>query len=213
MPKRTISEKESGIREESPDVVIVYKGEKALVWESQDYYGDDDSVEFTLLPDVKEEFNREYARRVFGDWEQSRKTKADEKAWGDMVKDRIDRSPTADGRLPMVEVYEVDGTKLWDGKEQFSMWMEKHGAKMLPKPDKQASGINFEMPKTLVEADGDTLKKLWEHSFGAKMPAGMKYDHARECLVPRMTEDQITDVLESEFAHDPDMSGYEKKPR
>lgn len=213
MPKRTISEREEGIREEAPDVIIIYKGDKPLIWESQNYYGDGDSVEFTLLPDVKEEFNREYAKAVFGDWTLTRKTKAEDKLWGEMIKDRIDRSPTCDGRIPMVEVYEVDETKLWDGYEQFAAWMEKHGAKLLPKPDTKGSGIKFEMPQLLVDADGDTIKKLWEHSFGVKKPAGLSYSHAKEILMTRLDESQIADVLKAEFEHEPDMSQYEKPVR
>lgn len=217
MPKRTLSEKEEGIREEAPDVVIIYKGENPLIWESQDYYGDNDTVEFTLIPGVKEEFNRGYAKAVFGDWELKKATKAEQKLWADMVKDRIDRSPTCDGRLPMVEIYEADGKelgpKLWDAYEEFNEWIKRHGAKMLPRPDKKASGINYEMPKVLIEADSDTLKKLWEHSFKAKLPAGLKHSDARAILVPRLTEEQIADVLKGEFEHEPDMSGYDRKER
>ena len=214
MPKRTISEKTSGEFTESPDVVIIYKGDDTLVWESQNYYGDGDSVEFTLLPGEKEEFSRDYAKAVFGDWELKKNTKAEQKLWGDMIKDRIDRSPTSDGRIPMVEIYESDGAKVWDGYEQFSEWMEKHGAKMLPKPDTKASGIAFEMPAILVEADGDTLKKLWEHSFkGSKMPPALKHSDARDILLARLTEEQIADVLKGEFEHEPDMTQYERKPR
>lgn len=213
MPKRTISEKKKGEFVESPDVFIIYRGDVPLIWESQNYYGDGDSVEFTLLPGVKEEFNREYAKQVCGDWELPKNTKAEQVIWGAMIKDRIDRSPTCDGRIPMVEVYESDGTKVWDGHEQFGEWMEKHGAKMLPRPDKKASGIDYEMPAVLAEADGDTIKKLWEHSFKVKKPVGLSYDHAREILVPRLTEEQIADVLKGEFEHEPDMSKYDRKPR
>ncbi len=213
MPKRTISEKEEGIREESPDVIIIYKGDKPLVWESQDYYGDNDSVEFTLLPKIKEEFNRGYAKAVFGDWDLPRKTKADEKAWADMIKDRIDRSPTCDGRLPMVEIYEVDDTKLWDAHEQFNAWMEKHGAKLLPKPDTKGSGIKFEMPRLLVEADGEALKKLWKHKFGVAMPVGQKHDISREILVNMLGVNEMVDVLKTEFEHEPDMTKYDRSDR
>ncbi len=218
MPKRTISEKEEGIREGAADVVISYKGEVPLVWESQNYYGDGDSVEFTLLPDVKEEFNREYAKAVFGDWELEKGTKKEQKLWADMIKDRIDRSPTSDGRVPMVEVYEADGKelglKLWDGYEEFGEWMEKHGAKMLPRPDKK-SGVTVEMPKILAEADGNTLKALWEHKFkGGKLPAGMKHSDARDILLNMLDVNEIADVLKELHAGpEPDMSQYDRKPR
>lgn len=216
MPKRTITEKDKGVREETPDVIVIFRGDESLVWESQNFHGDGDTVEFTLLPGVKEAFNAEYAKAVFGNWELPRVKKRDEKIWADMVKDRVDRSPSADGCLPMVEIYEAgegdkDDVKLWDAAVEFAHWIERHGATMLPKPNKK-SGITVEMPKILAEADGDTLKKLWLHSFkGSKMPPALSYADARSILVPRLSADQIADVLVAEFEKEPDMSQYDKK--
>lgn len=210
MPKRTITEKNEGIREETPDVIVVYQGDEPLVWESQNFTGDGDTIEFTLLPGKKESFSMAYAKQVFGNWELPRAKKQDEKVWADMIKDRVDRSPSADGCLPMVKIYDTEGNVLWDAGVEFAHWIERHGAKMLPRPDKK-SGVTVEMPKVLAEADGDALKALWLHSFKAKMPPSMSFEVARQCLLPRLNAEQIADVLAAEFEKIPDMSQYDKK--
>ncbi len=211
MPKRTITELDAGVREESPDVIIVLKSDEPLVWESQNFSGDGNTVEFTFLPGIKESFNQEYAKQVFGDWTLLRVKKRDERIWADMVKDRVDRSPSADGCLPMVEIYDEEGNLLWDAAVEFAHWIERHGPRLLPKPDSK-SGVTVEMPKILAEADGDALKRLWEHKFkGSKLPAGMKHEHARQILLNMLDADQIADVLAAEFEKEPDMSPYDKK--
>lgn len=209
MPKRTITEREKGLRDETPNVIVIYKGNEPLIWESQNFAGDGDSVEFTLLPDVKEEFSYEYARRVFGDWTIPKRTKKEQKEWADMIKDRVDRSPTANGCLPMVEIYDQDENLLWNAVKEFTQWIEQHGASMLPRPDKK-SGVSVKMPKVLAEADGDGLKKLWELKFKVKMPAGMQYNIAREILLNMLGADQIADALKPEFEREPDMSRFNK---
>jgi len=55
------------------------------------------------------------------------------------------------------------------------------------------------MPKVLINATHDQLKALWLESWGAKMPAGMSSEVARECLKPRMTANQMDDVIAKEF--------------
>jgi len=213
MPKRIITERKKGEKEEEPEVIVVYHGVEPLVWDNQNYAGDGDTMEFTLEPEVKETFPREYAKRIFGDWELPKKTKAERKEWADMVKDRVDRSPTCDGKLPMVVIFEQNGTELWDGPAEFSEWFERHGLKMLPRPDTKGSGIKFEMPVILKEADAATLRKLFEHAFGCKMPAGMKHEDAKKVLLAKLTPEQIADVLVDEFKVEPDMSQYETAKR
>ena len=209
MPKRTITELEEGVQETTPDVIVIYKGDEPLVWDNQNFNNDGNTVEFTLLPGVEEEFGQEHAKRVFGDWTMPKKNRTQEKLWADMIKDRCDRSPSLDGRLVMVEIYDEDKNLLWDAKLEYDQWMERHGAKLLARPDKK-SGITVKMPKILAEADGDMLKQLWFHSFDTKMPAGLQHAHARDILVVRLDADQIADVLVEEFAKEPDMSQYDK---
>ena len=209
MPKRTITEREGGFEEATADVIVIYDGIEDLVWENQNFNNDGDTIEFTLKPGVKEAFNFEHAKRVFGDWELPKAKRSQEKVWADMIKDRCDRSPSLDGRLVMVKIYDEEDNLLWDATKEYAHWMERHGAKMLPRPDKK-SGITVEMPKILAEADGDALKKLWLHSTGCKLPAGMKFALARDLLLPRLDESQIADVLSAEFEKEPDMSKYDK---
>lgn len=211
MPRRTISERETGVREESPDVVVVlHDGEKPIVWECQNYSGDFSTIEFTLLPGVEEAFPRGYGMEVFGNWEQPKGTKAEQRDWADMVKKRVDRSPTSDGRLPMVKILDADGSLLWDAKVEYSEWMAKHGAKLLPRPDTKGAGVKFEMPAILKDATGDQLKALWQEGFKETMPK-VKHETAKEILLARLTPEQISDVLVNEFEVEPDMSKYERK--
>jgi len=123
------------------------------------------------------------------------------KEWSAMIAYTIRRSPSLDGRLPHVRVYDQKDNLLWDAYAQMERWVE-HNSKLkdgFGRGKGSPLGGVVPMPEILKSATYDQLKKLWEESWGVKMPAGIQADVARECLKPRLTASQIQDVLAREY--------------
>jgi hypothetical protein len=203
MAQTYVENTESGIREEKAQVTVEYLGEEPLEWLCQNYVPKKD-VHFKLAPGEKDTFEYDYARRIFGDWEVvPEESREKEREWNGMIAYTRRRSPFGHDILPPVRIYDGKGELLWDTQVQMAKWLEKNKANKKafnPNLTEPSPLGNIPMPAILAEATHDQLKALWLESWkGQKMPAGMSSETARECLKPRMTATQITDVIAREY--------------
>jgi len=202
---------ETGARAEMPNVTIENCGNFTLHWVCQNYVPGKD-LEITLAPGEKDSFDYDYARRVFGDWEIDPAESPERRIeWNGMIAQTKRRSPSRDGKLPPVKVYDQSGDLLWDTAAQMEKWLVHNAAAVEMFAAPSGAPMKVEMPRVLKEADYKQIKALWLNSWGSKMPAGMSADVAKEALMPRMTAEQITDVLKEMYSGPaPDMSQYKK---
>ena len=208
----TTTQSESGAKAQLPHVTVENCGGFILHWVCQNYVEGKD-LAVTLEPGEKDKFEYDYARRIFGDWEVDPYASAESRIeWNGMIAHIKRKSPSCDGKLPQVKVYDHEGNLLWDAVAQMEEWL-KHNSKSKSAfaPPRGVPLANIEMPEILKNADHKQLKVLWLDSWGSKMPVGMKADVAKEALMPRMTASQITDVLKVHYSGDaPDMTQYVK---
>lgn len=203
---------ESGAQAELPNVIVENCGNFTLQWTCQNYVPNRD-LTFTLAPGEKDQFEYDYARRVFGDWKVDPNESPERRIeWNGMIAHTKRKSPSKDGKLPNVKVYDQNGNLLWDAAAQMKDWLEHNAGsrETFAAPGGPVIGAG-EMPKILRDASYPELKTLWLKSWGSKMPAGMKAEVAREALMPRMTAEQITEELKQHYSGPaPDMSRYTK---
>jgi len=182
------AQNEAGAKAEMPRVTVENCGNFTLHWKCQNYVPGKDCT-FGLEPGEKDQFEYDYARRIFGDWEvDPNESSAKRIEWNGMIAHTKRKSPSRDGKLPHVKVYDQSGEVIWDAAEQMKNWLE-HNSKSR-ETFAAPGGVplqNIEMPEILKNADHKQLKVLWEKSWGSKMPAGMKTEVAKEALMPRMT--------------------------
>jgi hypothetical protein len=188
-------------------VTVEYLGHTPIGWVCQNYVPKKNLV-VRLEPNEKDKFDYDYARRVFGDWEVDpdkaksaieRREKI--KEWNGMMGYTIRRSPSMDGKLPRVKIYDPDGNLLWDAHEQMGKWLE-HNAKEKDgflKAKGVPPGGPVEMPKILADATYAQLKTLWLAKFEHAMPAGIQAGVAKKALMPYLSAEQIEDVLRQEY--------------
>ena len=199
---------------ERPRVTVKYCGVEPLEWFCQ-HYTPDQHVQFSFEPGEEDKMEYNYARRVFGDWEVKPDESRDKlKEWSGMIAYTVRRSPSMDGKLAQVKIYDPDGNLLWDAEAQMERWLEynaKPSGGFAQQAQQKGFGGPVAMPEILAKASYDQLKKLWLQSWGSKMPAGIKGDVAKEVLKPRMTAEQIKDSLADLYSGpEPDMSKYHK---
>ena len=202
----------AGAKAEMPAVIVENCGNFTLKWICQNYVEGKD-LNVTLVPGEKDKFDYDYARRVFGDWEINPDESPEKRIeWNAMVAYTKRRSPSKDGKLPQVKVYDQNDDVLWDTAVQMAKWLEHNAASpeaFAPPPGAPLGDV--EMPAVLKDATHAQLKALWLGSWGSKMPAGMSSEVAKEALMPRMTAVQITDALAKMFSGPaPDMSQHKK---
>ena len=208
----TQTHREAGTKAEMPAVVVENCGNFTLKWTCQSYVPGKD-LNIILAPGEKDKFDYDYARRVFGDWKIDPSESSEKRIeWNGMIAYTKRRSPSKDGKLPQVKVYNQNGDLLWDTAEQMAKWLEHNAAS----PEVFAPPANaplgpVEMPAVLKDANEKQLKALWEKAWGSKMPPGIKRDVAKQAIMPRLTADQMTDVLEKMYSGpEPDMSQHKK---
>ena len=199
---------------ERPRVTVENCSNRKLEWLCQ-HYVPDKHLHFNFAPGEKDKMDYDYARRVFGDWEiNPDESRLKLKEWNGMMGYTIRRSPSGDGKLADVKIYDPDDNLLWDARVQMERWLEHNAVtgEAFAKINAPGSfGGPVAMPEILANATYDQLKVLWESSWGSKMPAGIKAEVARDCLLPRMTANQIKDALEELYSGPPpDMSQYSK---
>ena len=201
----------AGAKAEMPQVEVENCGNFTLKWTCQNYVESKD-LNVTLVPGEKDKFDYDYARRVFGDWDINPAESPEKRIeWNGMIAYTKRRSPSNDGKLPAVKVYDQNGDLLWDTAVQMEKWLAHNAAAIDTFAAPSGAPLKVEMPQVLKKADYKQLKAIWLKSWGSKMPAGMSADVAREALMPRMTADQITDVLKEMFSGPaPDMSQHKK---
>ena len=200
---QTYTQREAvGVKKQLPMVTIEYLGEKPLAWKCQEYVTGKD-LEICLVKGEKDKFDYDWSRRIFGDWEVNPDESPDKKReWSDMIAHTMRKSPSKDGKLARVKIYDHSNTLLWDGIAQMEKWLEHNS---MSKDSFPTAGpiqdvlANIPMPKMLKDASHAQLKALWLKSWGSKMPAGTSGEVAREILLPRMTADQIADVISKEY--------------
>lgn len=208
----TTTQSGSGAKAQLPHVTVENCGGFTLNWTCQSYVEGKDCT-FNLEPTEKDKFEYDYARRVFGDWEVDPNESPEKRIeWNGMIAHTKRKSPSYDGKLPQVKIYNHEGELLWDAAAQMAEWL-KHNAKSRSAfaPPKGAPGGDIEMPEILKNANEEQLKALWLEAWESPMPVAIKRDIARQALMPRLTAQQIADVLAKDYAGpEPDMSQYTK---
>lgn len=208
----TQTQSEAGVKAEMPAVMVENCGNFTLKWTCQNYVEGKD-LNVTLVPGEKDKFDYDYARRVFGDWEIDPATSPERRIeWNGMIAYTKRRSPSKDGKLPQVKVYDQNDNILWDTAEQMAKWLEHNAASpevFAPPPGAPMGDV--EMPKMLQDADEKQLRALWLKAWGSKMPPGIKRDVAKQAILPRLTADQMTDVLKEMYSGPaPDMTQHKR---
>ena len=208
----TQTQSEAGAKAEMPAVMVENCGNFTLKWTCQNYVEGKD-LNITLVPGEKDKFDYDYARRVFGDWEIDPAVSPERRIeWNGMIAYTKRRSPSKDGKLPQVKVYDQNGDILWDTARQMEAWLEHNAASPeVFAPPAGAPMGEIEMPQMLKDADEKQLKALWLKAWGSKMPPGIKRDVAKKAIMPLLTADQMTDVLKEMYSGPaPDMTQHKR---
>jgi hypothetical protein len=208
----TQTQSEAGAKAEMPAVTVENCGNFTLKWTCQNYVAGKD-LNIILAPGEKDKFDYDYARRVFGDWEVDPfKSPESRIEWNGMIAYTKRRSPSKDGKLPQVKVYDQSGNVLWDTAAQMEEWLKHNAASpeaFAPPPNSPLGPL--EMPEVLEKAGHKELKALWLKAFGSKMPAGTKGEVAKLAIMPHLTAGQITTELKEFYSTPaPDMSQHRK---